>query len=151
MPDPATTLSKSAYLAAAWPHATEAIKQTYLSKLTWTVLDGAAGNLVGYWLWALQRFEGRVHDLYPDEQYPRAALDLAAAREVRYHWQRRRQFIHPVAALAKCLWNLAGERPDRLAEARQQLARIAPSPARHKHTPPQSVGDVIREVFAGDP
>lgn len=151
MPDQATAISKSEYLSRTWPQATEAMKRTYLGAITWTALDGHAGNLVGYWLWALTNFETRVHDLYPDEQYPRTALDLAAAHEVYYHWARRTKFKRPMAALAKCLTNLAAERPERLAEARQHLVHQPQTAARKPNTGPTPIGDVVRELFIGDP
>lgn len=119
--DPARSLQQER-LRREWPRTAQALESTYYQEPTWGITHQGTQNSAGYCLWALQRLESASAALLPTAHFKRTELDLAAAREVSYQWQRGRQFRSIPAALAQCWYNLVAERPLRLDQARKILA-----------------------------
>lgn len=109
-------------LRVEWPRTAATLESTYFTSPTWGLTRSGTQNDAGYILWALARFESAAAALLPAARFRREELDLAAGREVTYHFTRGRQFRSVPAALASCWYNLITERPIRLDQARQALA-----------------------------
>ena len=109
-------------LRQEWPRTTQQLESTFFPSQTWALTRNGTQNDAGYILWALRRYKSASAALLPGARFTTAELDLAAAREVNYQWQRGRQFRCIPAALSTCWYNLLAERPIRLDQARHALA-----------------------------
>lgn len=117
-----TQPSQGDYLAKIWPATYAALRQTFFRNPDFGKTDDTGNNDAGYLLAGLARYERTVNDKHAQRNITRAAMDLAAARETRYQFDRGRQFRRAAAALSTCFVALAIERPEKLFAA---LAREA--------------------------
>jgi hypothetical protein len=105
-----------------WRRTCTTLEKTYFPDPAWAITDHAGHNAAGYMLWALQRFRESVNLHYAHREYTDDELDLAASREIGYLHYHGRVFRCTPPALAKCLTNMALERPEKLDQARRFLA-----------------------------
>ena len=123
MPESKCLSVQQATLRQEWPRTCAQLESTYFPAADWGITRNGTTNDAGYILWALRRFESAVAVLLPNSRFTRQELDLAAGREVSYHFLHGHQFRSVPAALATCWYNLVTERPIRLDQARQLLGR----------------------------
>lgn len=105
-----------------WRRTCSTLEKTYFPDPAWAITDHDGHNAAGYMLWALARFTEIVNLHYAHREYTDDELDLAASREIGYLHYHGRTFRCTPPALAKCLTNMALERPEKLDQARRFLA-----------------------------
>ncbi len=100
-------------LASSWPSTYRACVETYFARVNFVLVNSAGQCDAGYILAAVLAMQSKYQELHSHRPVSQGALDSAAAREIRYHWDRQHKFQRPTAALWKCLLNLVVERPER--------------------------------------
>lgn len=138
-----------AKLRTEWPLVAQEVSVTFYPGVKWAETDGSGKNACGYLLWGLERLRNRVVDLHAHKGYTSAEVDFAAAREIAYQFNRGKRYDNPAAFLAKCLWNLPSERPEKLETARRAVAyqgekRSTNTPKRATCDGPQPIGEVLK-------
>jgi hypothetical protein len=121
MPDETTPSRQLEQLRREWPRTTRQLESTYYQDTDWGRTYRGTCNDAGYCLWGLHRFAASARALLPGPRYTQDELDLAAAREVAYHWHKGSQFRTVPGALTTCWFHLVTERPIRLDQARKIL------------------------------
>jgi hypothetical protein len=129
-------------LQQRWPRTLNALERSYCQHAEWAVTQSRNQNDAGYMLWALKQFSVIVNNLLAHKAFSRAELDVAAAREVLYHWHRGTQFRRPAAALGRCICNLPTERPEKLDLARRWLAHRTPH-QQARASAPTPIGQIL--------
>ena len=106
-----------------WPATCMAVRQTFFQQRTFGTTTVGGQNDAGFLLTCLTRFQSDWASLHSHRNIGRWALDRAAADEVRYQWQRGRQYTRPAAALGKCIQCLTRERPEKIFRIADQQRR----------------------------
>lgn len=114
-------------LSKAYPQLYAALAATWYQGKPWTETREGRYNDAGYWLWAMNQVAARVASQFAQKNYLPHELDRFATREVIYHFHKGSQFRNVTVALARCVINCVGERPERLEEARRIAATKKPS------------------------
>jgi len=105
--------SSAKLLATQWPLTYRACVETYFSRVNFVLVDSAGHCDAGYMLNAVIAMKQLYDDTHGHRPVVAGTVDLAAAREIRYHFTRGHKFSNAKAALYKCLLNLVVERPER--------------------------------------
>lgn len=110
--------SQLARMATEWPRTFAALISSYYPEASWGTTSPAGQNDCGYAIQGLANYERAAMALHGHKDLSHHALDMAAAKEVSYHWAKGTRFRRPCAALSACWLKLVTERPERLYAAR---------------------------------
>lgn len=100
-------------LAVRWPHSLMALQQTFFPGPAFGRTNEAGHNDAGYMLCGLDLMATAAQSTFAAHCLTLEQLDMIASREIRFQWNRKRQFRRTAPGLSTCLTNLVHERPER--------------------------------------